>query len=221
MFPSPRDPGSFCQKCRLAPPESWKAEKLAGLGSARFHFLENWPLNRLLPLGILGFATSREVAKRTISTLPATTLAQPCGSRKTAVFRVFLPFRHFLDIQGALAYDSDRTGQDGSWPVAQPGSWIRGSRQPGSGVWPARIRVPAAPDPGPPGPSGPWIRPSGPSRSPCPGQPRLAWTWIVSNTSPGSPGGDPGDRTRSTEDTRTRAVKLSSRTTSPGRPWAP
>ena len=205
MFPSPCDPCSFCQKCRLGPPESWEVQELEVPGRARFHFWENWPLNRMNALGKPAFGTSREVPKVTISTLPATTLAEAGEIRKTAVFRLFRPFRAERENQAALAYTFDRTGRNpGFQPGLHPGWPGSGSPEPGS-------RGPSSPDPGSQepwmagiqGPGGPWMAGSGPSRPLSPGRSWPAWTWMLSNTYPRSPWGDLGDRARPTEDTRT------------------
>ena len=212
-------PGSFGQKCRLSPPEFSESQKLKVLEGPRFHFSQNRPLNRLLSLRNPGFVTSREVTKRTISTLPATSWRGPCGTWKTAVFRCCRQFPAKAQIQAALAYTPVSSGRDPGfqpgWHPEHPGS---GSREPGS-------RVPGAldgPDPGCPGPPRrPWEGLLGPSRPSWAGQPRSPWTWILSNTSPGSSGDDPGDRARSTEDAGTLSTMLSSGTTSSLPSWAP
>ena len=162
------DPVSFCQKCRLAPPEFSGTRKLKFPESSRFHFWQNRPLNRLVALGVPAFDTSREVSKEPISTLPAAKLAGPGQSRKQPENSTFRLFPDFPDIQGALAYTSDRTGRECQepgqqgwpgwlgWPGSRvPGSWIQGpglldpgSRAPGSRVPSSWIQGPRLLDPG-------------------------------------------------------------------------
>ena len=78
----------------------------------RFHFRQNRPLNRMKSLGILAFDHPRGWSKVAISTLPALKPAQAGWIWKTAVFRHFRPFPEKVRIQAALAYTSDKTGQD-------------------------------------------------------------------------------------------------------------
>ena len=159
-----------------------------------------------------------------ISTLPALTgirTGRFPAMPETATFRHFRPK---AENQGALAYPSVKTCPDPSFAgiraardawIRTPGPRIRGSgcpdpgsRMPGSGVKRDRIRAPG----GLLEPS--WEAQVRPARPPGPGWPRPTPTWMLSNTYPGSPGGDPGDRARSTVDTATLTVMLSSRTTS-------
>ena len=86
---------------------------------------------------------------------------------------------------------------------------------PGSGVPDARIRAGKGHIRGPQGlPGGPGAGQVLPARPSRPGQPRPSGPWMLSNTCPGSPWGDPDDRVRSTEHAGTKRVMLSSRTTS-------